>query len=75
MQARSLVTQKITSTSSENRLHLERSLPPWSGKCLKLLKDSIPVEVKEEALMRPVSEGLQWFAEVVVSVSSFPDLS
>lgn len=37
--------------------------------CLKFLDDSVPAEVREEALARLVGKGLQWFIRVIVLVS------
>lgn len=40
------------------------------ARCLSLLEDSIPLEVKEEARGKPTSEGLRQFIWVVISISS-----
>lgn len=60
---RSLISQKTTSIPSE-------ACHP-GVECFKLLKDSIFLEAKEEALMRSISEGLRQFAQVTMSISSF----
>lgn len=40
---------------------------------LIFLDDSIPLEVKEEVLVRSTGKGLQWFIQVIVSVNPLPE--
>lgn len=65
-EVRPSITHEGAPTSS--KIHLLRM-----DRYLRFLDDSIPLDVKEEALERPIGEGLQWFNWIIVSVSLLPE--